>query len=182
MIKDEIIAKRYADAFLGYAKETIGFEEGIKELQNIKHLLRDSPDFKHFLESLDITDAEKFDLIDKALADGFPREIKDFLKLLIDKGRISKFNDIAEFARIAYSHGVEIEALLKVSFPLDTKVIKRVKDALEKKLDRKLHMYVELDSNLLGGIYARIGNIVIDGSGKKRLEDMREKLTALKVV
>ena len=182
MIKDEIIAKRYADAFLGYTKETIGFEEGIKELQNIKHLLRDNSDFKHFLEALDITNAEKIDLIDKALADGFSQEIKNFLKLLVDKGRINKFNDIAEFARITYSHGVEIEALLKVSFPLDTKMIKRVKDALEKKMDRKLHMYVELDANLLGGLYAKIGNIVIDGSGRKRLENMKDRLTALKVV
>ena len=182
MIKDEIIAKRYADAFLAYTKETIGLEAGIKELQNIKHLLRDNSDLKDFLETLDITEAEKFDIIDKALANGFSQEIKDFLKLLIDKERINRFNDIAEYARITYSHGVEIDALLKVSFPLDTKVIKNIKDALEKKLDRKLHMYVELDASLLGGIYAKIGNIVIDGSGRKRLENVRDKLTALKVV
>ena len=83
---------------------------------------------------------------------------------------------------MTYSHGVEIEGLLKSSYPLETRSIKRIKDVLEKKLQRKLHLYIELDSSLLGGVYAKVGNIVIDGSVKRRLEDLREKLNLLKVV
>lgn len=182
MIKDEIIVKRYVDAFLSYAKERIGFEKGIQELQDIKHVIRDNTDFKRFLEAPDITNAEKNGVIDRVLQKGFSEEVRHFLKLLLEHGRIDKFLDIAEYARLTYSHGVEIEGLLKSSYPLETQSIRRIKDALEKKLQRKLHLYIELDSSLLGGVYAKIGNIVIDGSVKRRFEDLREKLNLLKVV
>lgn len=182
MIKDEIIVKRYTDAFLGYAKESIGFENGIRELQDVRHVLRDNADFKRFLEAPDITNAEKDGVIDIVLREGFSEEVRHFLKLLLDHGRIDRFLDIAEYARMAYSHGVEIEGLLKSSYPLETRSIKRIKEALEKKLQRKLHLYIELDSSLLGGVYAKVGNIVIDGSVKRRFDDLREKLNLLKVI
>ena len=60
--------------------------------------------------------------------------------------------------------------------------VKALDENGEKKINKKLHLYIELDSDLLGGIYAKIGNILIDGSIKRRLEDMRAKLLAAKVV
>lgn len=180
-MNEDIIAKRYGDAFLEFASETIGSEKAQEELRGIKNILRDSPDFKEFLESPEITGKEKFDVIDKTLKQDFSEELRDFLKLLIDKDRIENLVDIAEYARIAYAHGIEVDALLKVSYPLDTDVIQRIKDALQKKVQKKLHLYIELDPSLLGGVSAKIGNIVIDGSVRRRLEDLEEKLLALRI-
>jgi len=179
---DEVVVKRYADAFLAYAKETIGFDKGIEELQDLKRSIRDNPDFKNFLERRDIANAEKGPVIDKVFAEDLSKEARYFLKLLLENRRISKLLDIAEYARINYAHGAQTDALLKTSYPLETPMIDRIKSALEKRLNKKLHLYVELDSNLLGGVSAQIGNIIIDGSVRKRLEDMKEKLLALKVV
>ena len=71
---------------------------------------------------------------------------------------------------------------MKVSYPLETETIRRIKDIIEKKLKKKLHLYIELDSDLLGGIYVKIENMLIDGSIRRRLEDMRAKLLTTKVV
>ena len=101
---------------------------------------------------------------------------------MIDKGRFDNFTDIADYVRVTYSHGIEVDALLKVSYPLDTETIRRIKGIIEKKLGKKLHLYLELDSDLLGGVYAKIENILIDGSVRRRLEDMRAKLLATRVV
>lgn len=179
---DEVVIKRYADAFLSYAKDTIGFDKGIDELQGVKRIIRDNPDFGHFLESLDIADDEKDPVIDRILGEEFSAQTKSFLKLLLKKNRIGMFTDIAEYARINYAHGAEVDGVLKVSYPLDTDVMERIKGALEKRLNKKLHLYVELDSTMLGGVRAHVGNIIIDGSVRKRLEDMKDKLLALKVV
>ncbi|MFH0764319.1 MAG: ATP synthase F1 subunit delta [Candidatus Omnitrophota bacterium] len=181
MIKNEIVAKRYADAFLGYCAETIGREKGLDELLRARRVFEDNPDFKEFLESLDITTKEKFDIIEKVMSNNFSEELRNFLKLLLDKGRIRLFLDIAEYARINYSHGVEQDALLKTSYPLDTEVIEAIKNVLESKLKKKLHLYIELDPELLGGISVQAGNMIIDGSVKKRLEDLRTKLILSKV-
>lgn len=181
MIKDEIVAKRYADAFLAYAKDHIGFEKGLDELQNAKRVIRDNGELMDFFESLDITDSEKSSVVEAVFREGFTEELRHFLKLLVEKRRIGLFIDIAEYARINYAHGVEVDALLKTSYPLETEDIQAIKDALERRLRRKLHLYVELDADLVGGVCAKVGNIIIDGSVRKRLEDLREKLDVLKV-
>ena len=181
MIKNEILAKRYADAFLRSSAETITYEKGLEDLLNAKRVFTDNPDFKEFMESLEITTEEKFDIIEKVLRKNFSEELRNFLKLLWDKGRIEMFLDIAEYARINYAHGEEQDALLKTSYPLDTGVIEKIKNVLESKLEKKLHLYVQLDPELLGGVYIQVGNMIIDGSVKRRLEDLRRKLFLAKV-
>lgn len=181
MIKNEILVRRYADAFLGYCAETIGYENGLEELANTRRVFTDNPDFKEFMESLEITMKEKFDVIEKVLDGNFSEGLRNFLKLLLEKGRIKYFSDIAEYARINYSHGIEQDALLKTSYPLDTEVIGRLKDVIESKLEKKLHLYIELDPGLLGGVSIQVGNMIIDGSVRKRLDDLRQKLIISKV-
>lgn len=176
------IAKRYADGFLEYAGETIGFEEGIEELRIIKEILRDNPDFKAFLQSPEIKYSEKSDFIEKVLyKEGLSQEGCNFLKLLLKKSRIDEFPNIEKYARIKYSHGKEVEALLKTSYILDTTLMQKIKESLENKLKKKLHLYIEIDPSLLGGVSVTIGNTIIDGSAKRRLEDIREKLMKARV-
>ena len=181
MINDEIIAKRYANAFLSYVKGTIGFVQGLDELQRAKRIMRDNPRLKKFLENPAITNSEKDKVVDAVFKNEFNEELLHFLKLLIDKKRIGLFIDIAEYTRVHYAHGVEVDTLLKTSYPLETNTIQRIKDALEKRLNKKLHLYVQLDADLVGGACVQVGNLIIDGSVKKRLEDMKEKLNILKV-
>ena len=182
MINEEIVSKRYADAFLDAAKGTIGREKCLDELLRAKRIIRDNGPLKEFFENIGMTNSEKEEVVDAVFKDDFNEGTRNFLKLLIEKKRINLFVDIAEYARIHYAHGVEIDALLKTSYPVETETIQRIKDALEKRMNKKIHLYVELDADLVGGAYARIGNIIIDGSVKRRLEDLKEKLYAMKVV
>jgi len=176
-----IVARMYAEGFLEYASQTIGFNRGLSELLAVKGIFRDNPDLKSFLENPAMMSREKSELIEKVFASGFSQEIRDFLKLLLKNGRIGSFTDIAEYARIKYSHGKEVDAVISASYPLDTDILESLKSVLENKLHKKLHLYSDLDSDLLGGVKVTVDNIVLDGSVKKRLEDMREKLMAARV-
>ena len=180
-MKNIIVSKRYAEAYLGYASSRIGRLKALQELLDLRRLLRENAGFMQFMESIQVTEQEKCDLIDTVLSKGFSEELRDLIKFLLRKKRINIFPDIVEYARIKYSHGTEVGAQLKTSYPLDTDVLQKIKSALEARFKEKLHMYVELDSDLLGGIYVRIKNTVIDASVKRRLSDLREKLTVLKV-
>jgi len=179
---DEAVAKRYADAYLASARETIGFDRILAELQEVKRIIRDNPDFQGFLEAPDFIPLEKAEVIDSVLgAAGYSADVRNFLKLLIRNRRISRFIDIAEYARLNYTHGIEHDAVLKTSYTVDTSDLEILKKALEERSGKKLHLYVQMDPDLLGGVTATIGNIVIDGSVKRRLADLREKLRILKV-
>lgn len=176
-----IVERMYAEGFLDYARDTIGFDKGLEELLAVKAIFRDNPELKAFLDNPAIMKSEKDGAIDNVFADGFTRETRDFLKLLLKKGRMDIFSPIAEYARIKYSHGVEVDAVVSAAYPLDLDLLKSVKSVLEERLHRKLHMYSDLDPELIGGVKVEVENIVIDGSVKKRLTDMREKLLASRV-
>ena len=176
-----IIERIYAEGFLEYAGQTIGFKEGLDEILDVKAILRENPELKDFLENPAMMNREKAEMIDKVFTDGFSQETRDFLKLLLNKDRIGIFSDIAEYARIKYSHGKEIDAVISASYPLDLDILESLKTVLENKLRKKLHLYSDLDPDLLGGVKVTVDNTVLDGSVRKRLEDMREKLMAVRV-
>ena len=181
-MKDEIIVKRYTEAFLGFAKETLRMENALEDLKNFKAMvLRENPSFLEFLESPEIPYTEKCEVIDLVLKEGFSVEFRIFLKLLLKKGRIDKIADIAEYARIWYSHGTKTEALLKTSFPLDLKLIEAIKEKLESKFRKKFKLYIDLDASLLGGLQITIGNKVIDGSVRRRLDELHDKLMSVRI-
>jgi len=178
----QIVVKRYAEAFIGFARETIGLDKALEELKSLRgNVMRDNPEFLDFLENKEMTFAEKCDLIDKVLDDNFSQETKYFIRLLIDKGRISILNDVIEYIRVNYSYGEQLEVLLKTSTPLDLPLIKKIQDKLSAKLHRKLKFYIDLDGDLLGGVQVRVGNKLIDGSVRKRLDELREKLLTVRV-
>ena len=119
---------------------------------------------------------DKCNIVDNVFVDDFPDEIRNFLKLLIDNGRIGYFPHIVEFARLRYSHEGREVAVIKTSYPLDLAVIEKIEEGLQKRLGKKFKFFIELDSSLLGGVKVVIGNIVIDGSIRRRMDDLREKI------
>lgn len=180
MIKDSIVVSRYAEAFINLVKESIGIDKALLDLKKVKSMMRENHEFKEFLESRQIAFVDKSSLIDKLLDKEFSDEIRNFLKLLIDKDRINKALDIFEYIRIKYSYRGE-EVLLKTTFPIELGLIKRLENALEKKFQKKFKFYIDLDSSLLGGVQVVVGNKTIDGSVKRRLDDLKEKLMAVQV-
>ncbi len=180
-LKDRIVVKRYAEAFWGYAKNTIGPEVCLKDLRNLRAIMRDNPEFKQFLDNLDMAYSEKCNFIDKVLGGDFSKEIKQFLKLLLEKERIDKLTDIIEYLRVIYSHEGEAEVLLKTSYALDVDLIKKIEVGLEHKFKKKFRFYIDLDGSLLGGVQVIIGNTVIDGSIRRRLDELKEKLKLIRI-
>ena len=179
-MKEKIIAKRYAEAFLGYAGNSIGIEKAAEELKALEELFSTNPDFREFLENLNVIYREKCEVIDAVLKD-FSEETRVFIKLLLERGRIKNFAAIADYARINYSKGEAVEALLKTARPLDPNLTQAIKDKIEQKFNRKIILRTEIDAGLLAGVQVTLGNTVIDGTVRRRLDELKEKLTALKV-
>ncbi len=181
-MKEKIIAKRYAEAFLRYAKASIGKERPVSDLKNLKIILHSNLDFEEFLYNPEITYSEKCEVIDKVLQGVIAEETRHFLKLLIEKERIEFIIEICDYVRVNYSHGEAVDAVLKTSYPLDIEFIQAIKGMLEEKLQGKLNLFLDLDPSLLGGVQVCIGNYIIDGSVRRRLDELKEKLMAVQII
>jgi ATP synthase F1 delta subunit len=116
---EKIAVKRYAEAFLAYAKDTCGQEKLIRDLHELKvKVISKNPEFLEVLHNPGIAFHEKCDFIDRVLNEDFSQEIRHFLKLLLEKGRINQFLDIMEYIRASYSQTHVEDAVLKTTFPL----------------------------------------------------------------
>jgi F-type H+-transporting ATPase subunit delta len=181
MIKNKVLVSRYAEAFLAFARANCGAAKVLEDLVVVKKIIRDNPGFNDLMNNPEISYLEKSAIIDEAIRDGISDEMRDFLKLLLDKKRFDIFIDVAEYLRVKYSHEGQVDVLLKTAFPLDLGLIERIQAALKKRFKQNLRFYIDLDGSLLGGVQVVIGNTIIDGSIKKRLEDLRARLTAMEM-
>lgn len=181
MKKDQVAAKRYADAFVSFARTILGIGDILSDFRSLKRVCEDNPELIQFLQSAGVPFSEKNKFIDTVLEGECCDAVRQFLKFLLSNGRIDKTVDIAEYIITTYSHENESTALIKTALFLEPETIKAIKDKVEKKLQKKIKLYIDLDPSLLGGVQVIVGNTVIDGSMRKRITQLREQLMQAKV-
>jgi F-type H+-transporting ATPase subunit delta len=177
-VKNLTIARRYAKALLiigkedgqaeTYGKELDGFAKLIakeKELgQAICNPLYGASGRKKVLETV----------IDKV---GISKIVSSFLLLLFDKGRFDFISDINEFyQKLADELKGVLRASLVSASELSSETIEKIRTTLSKRTGKDIILQVEQDPSLIGGIVSRIGDLVLDGSIKSQLLNMRESL------
>lgn len=176
-MKNRITAKRYAEGFLEFAKETLGLDKGLEELRFVEKVINTLPEIKTVIENAHIPDAQKHGIIEKGFGPALSEETKHFLDLIIQKKRFKEILDITAAAEALFcrAQGVE-KAVITTAFELDAGTLGIIKTRLETKYGRTLKLDVRIDRGLIGGVKAQIGNLVLDGSVKKKLEQLKEHL------
>ena len=181
-MKDRAVARRYAEGFLSFAKETIGAKKGLEEIISFGEVLDGNQELIKFLKNPEISSAEKSGFIDSAFKNVFSEETRELIKLIIEKRRSEEAINISYEAKILYYREMGIaRAVLKSAKPLSNDTIQAIKEKLERRLNKKLELETRIEPGLLGGVQASVGNIVIDGSIKRKLSELKEYLMESKV-
>ena len=104
----------------------------------------------------------------------FDRAIIKFIKLLIDKGRISELKGILEqyIAQANQALGIQT-AVVYSARELSESDRKKLQDALEKKHKCKIILENKIDPSVIAGIKVIVGNEVTDVTVKNRLDEMK---------
>jgi len=109
--------------------------------------------------------------------DPLPEAARNFLRLVIENGRLPALPEIAsQFRSLKNAAGGTTDAVVFSAFPMDDQAVADVADVLQRRFGRKLGVKVELDPSLIGGIRAVVGDEVLDTSVKARLEQMKVAL------
>jgi len=99
------------------------------------------------------------------------------ISLLIGSGRISVLPEIVDrFIEIAAGHRSHEVAEVRSAVPLDAKQQERLAAALSRATGKQVEVKVIVDEDVLGGIVARIGDTVIDGTVRRRLSQLKERI------
>ncbi|MDQ0573674.1 F-type H+-transporting ATPase subunit delta [Variovorax paradoxus] len=170
------IARPYAEALF---KACPGDLEGTAGWLDQLASLAGNPQLLEFAANPKVQPEQVFELITGLSKQPLPDAGKNFLRAVIDNGRLAALPEVAiQFRALCNARSGSADAVIYSAFPIDDAALQEVGAALERRFARKLTTRVELDPSLIGGIRAVVGDEVLDTSVKARLEQMKAALTA----
>ncbi len=176
----KLAANVYSEALFNLALEENRIDELQKELQTLCALVSETPEFMEFLTTPKIGKDEKRDFVDGVLGGKFSQEIVNLTKVLIDKKRANEILDIATvFEQTVLIHKDLVSAAAYTAVPLSAAEMDALKVKLTQLTGKEISLENIIDDSVIGGIRLKIGDRVIDGSLKRRLEDLKGNLAQL---
>lgn len=165
----------YAEALFQLAKEKGKVKEYLESLKEILGIVEQNKEYTEFLSSPAIPLTKRLDAVDEAFLGKVPDDIVSLLKILIKNGRILNLKEcIGGFLKLEMIFSNALKAEVVSSVPLTDEQKLKLKEKLEKKYSKKIDAAFYEDKSLIGGIKVVIEDEVLDGSVKKRLENLKE--------
>ena len=172
----EAIARVYADALFDVAKQEDKLDAVHDQLGQFADAVGENRDLQVFLFSPYFSSAEKRDGIGKAISGAEP-ELLNFLELLAEKHRMPAIFRIRDrFVELWAEDRKRLEVRLTSAVELDDDVVERVGGEIQRQTGREIDLFREVDPEVLGGLVLRVGNMVLDGSIKTKLEKLRKQV------
>ena len=167
--------KRYSQAVFSIALETNQLDRWQSDLKRIASLAEDAT-LIAWLESPKFHFDAKAKLLSELLGDINPLAL-NLAYLLVTRGRLSMVGDIAdEYQQLLDSYrGIEWAEVI-TAVPLDNEDKRRLAERLGAVVNKKVVLKSEVDSSLIGGVIARVGDKLLDGSTRSKLLDSKREL------
>jgi len=167
--------KRYAQAAFELAlerNELESWQEGLKKMAE----LTTHEELMALLQSPRLPFDAKKELLQKQLGEIHPLAFNLAL-LLVNKDSLRLSGDIFQqyIALLDAHRGVE-RAKVTAAVPLSDEDRETISSRLGKVIERKVIIDDKVDSSIIGGFIARIGDMLIDGSIRQRLENLKKSM------
>lgn len=172
------IARRYAKALFEIGVAEGNYERLGNELDDLARAYASSADLRVVLENPVIKVSEKQAILEALLPRVAPSpSVQRFARLLLERGRIGIVRAAARaYRELADQRTGQVRASVTSAAPLGAADLDRVRRALEGRIGRKVIIAASVDPALIGGLVARVGDLVLDGSVRTQLEEMRRRL------
>ena len=99
------------------------------------------------------------------------------VSMVVGAGRAGELSAVVDrFLQLSAEERKHEVAEVRAAVPLDERLRDRLAKALSDATGKEVEVKVVVDPNVLGGVVARIGDTVIDGSVRRRLDQLRERI------
>jgi len=177
-IEVEEIARVYADALFGAAKDKGKLDQLHEQLGEFVDALSENRDMQLFLFSPYFSSTEKAEGLERALSGAEP-ELVNFLTLLADKHRMPViFRIRRQFDSLWKRENKRLDVTVTSAIELDPAVVERIGSRVEEQTGQKVELQSRVDDGIIGGIVLQVGNMVVDASIRNRLEKLRKTVAA----
>ena len=171
------IARPYAEALFEVARS--GNLASWSELVSAMSAVAANPAMQELASNPKASDAQVVDAFLAALNAPATPELKNFVGMLVENGRLSLMPEIAEqFHALRNEQEGAADAEIVSAFELSPTQVSDLVATLERKFGRKLNPSVTVDNSLIGGVRVVVGDEVLDTSVRAKLQQMHTALTA----
>ena len=171
-------ATRYAQAVFSLGKERGTLDVWQSDLTDLATLTGDSR-VSSYLSNPSITADTKLATLEASLPSTVQPELRNLAKLLVVRNRTNLIPQIREIFedQVRAERGITV-AQVTTSEPLTADEEALVREKLAAMTGNTIEITATVDPDIIGGIVVRIGDQVIDGSVRNKLEKMRSRLLA----
>jgi len=175
--KDELV-RSYAEALFRVADAEGELDATERQLFAFAKLLERETRVREALVDPALPTENKRRLIADTLGERASPLTVNLLGLLVEQGRARELGRIVEeLAEVVAETREQAVAEVRSAIPLDDARVKKLADALSRATGRQIEVRVVVDPSVVGGVLAKIGDEIFDGSVRSRLLEAREHLT-----
>jgi F-type H+-transporting ATPase subunit delta len=170
-----VAGRRYALAVLDLAREAGDLDRWLRALEGLEGLTANAG-YVAALQGDGMTD-EKFGAIVRDVVPTIGELELNLFRLLRRKNRLALGPSIASYFRELVDEERNVaRATIRTAVPLDEQQRAAIQQRLSQQTGRSVELEAEVDPDILGGAVIRIGDELIDGSMRRRLQRLREEL------
>ena len=168
-------AKRYAQAAFQIAQERDEIDQWLEDLGSALAVIEDTT-FRPYLEFPKVAIEAKVQAIQRTLK-GVNPLVQNLVALLVSRNALELFPRIvAEYQGLVDKRYGRERAIVVTAVPLDNEQQSQVQQQLSKLLGKEVVLNTQVEPKVLGGVVARVGDRLIDGSMRGRLTGLRDSL------
>jgi F-type H+-transporting ATPase subunit delta len=172
------VSRRYARALFSIGVDRGSFEQLGQELDAVAALWTSSPELRQALENPVFKASEKRAVLQSLLPRVAPTpDVQTFVLLLLERRRLTAVPHIARaYREMADVHTGRVRAHVTSAQPLVAGELERVRQSLARRTGKQVILEASVDPALIGGLVARVGDLVLDGSVRTQLGSLRDRL------
>lgn len=177
MSDNSTTARPYAKAAFEYALSNKAFDDWSNALTNLAAVAVDEQ-VQSLFNNPKLSREQRGELFTAVLGKDADKSLHNFVNLLSSNDRLAVLPEISQQFEILKAE-VEsaLDGVLYTAQAIDGKQEKAIEDALSKRLNKTVKLETQIDESLIGGVKVKVGDFVIDGSIRARLEKMAGALT-----
>jgi len=168
----------YAQALFSVAEAEGVLDEVSDELFRFSRTVEQQPELRQALTDPKLPAERKGAVLEDLLGERANTHTLNLLGFIVEQGRARELEAItSEFVELAAERRRHAVAEVRTAVPLDKERREKLAQALSEATGKDVELKVIVDPSIVGGIVARVGDQVIDGSIRRRLELARERLS-----
>ena|ERR687892_2720304 len=176
MATDELI-HGYAEALFRVVRAEGELDRVEDELYRFGKTLETNHELKQALSDQTLEKGQRVKILEELLGDKVSEHTLGLLTFIVSQGRARHLPQILEeVSELAAEARNSVVAEVRTAIPLDGEQRKKLAEALSKATGKRVEVKVLVDPSVIGGVVAKVGDTVIDGTIKHRLEQLREQV------